>query len=336
MKQEGKRRMTRKQKIKLIVCFATVFSVPFMVGENAAIMQPLVKDGVVTDASLKTNKSSAYSIKKKESIDILMQSQNEFKAVKKNESYDTTAMVKVPDRLKKDFSIKIDGSYNGKPIKIYATPDERTELNTTYKVPEYIFTNDLSLYNDHFIKVHDEAGHNWYVDINECNWNAVTGSKLRIAGSGDSKIVLAEGERNLTTNLTSRTYVTPEDLRKITAGTELEGCENAIVETEAKYGVNALFILSVAIHESGWGGSYLARTRNNLFGICAYDSDVDAASSFASKADCIDYFGRLIKNEYFSEGRTDVYSINAVYASDGSWGSQVFSTMNKMVNTIAQ
>ena len=46
---------------------------------------------------------------------------------------------------------------------------------------------------------------------------------------------------------------------------------------EEKWGVNALFGVAVAAHESSWGNSHLARTRNNLFGIAAYDGNEGAA-----------------------------------------------------------
>ena len=312
------------KKMVVAIGIATVFSAPIFVNHNA-FMQPLSLEGG----------KNAYSAKA-ENMKILMSNDQEhFIAVKQNESYDNENMVQIPDKYKKSISLEIDGSYDNKPIKIYGSADERTELNTTYILPNQIFTNDLRVYNDHFIKVNDKTNNAiYYVDMLKSNWRSISGAKLRVVGSGDNRSVIAEGERNLTMQLNARTYVTVADLRKITTGTELEGIEDALVEAENKYGVNAIFILSVAIHESGWGSSYLARTRNNLFGICAFDSNVDAASSFSSKDACVDYFARLMTKEYFPEGRTTLSSINAIYASSGSWASNVYSSMANIINRI--
>ena len=312
------------KKIVIALGMAAVFSAPIFVNHNA-FMQPL---------SLERGKN-AYSMKA-ENMKILMSNDEEhFIAVKQNDPYDKQELVAVPDKYRKSIALEIDAQYDSKPIKIYGSADERTELNTNYVLPNQIFTNDLRVYNDHFIKVNDKTNNAvYYVDMLKSNWRSVSGAKLRIVGAGDDRSVIAEGERNLTMQLNARTNVSASDLRKITAGTELEGIEDALVAAENRYGVNSIFILSVAIHEYGWGSSYLARSRNNLFGICAFDSNVDAASSFSSKAECVDYFARLMSKEYFPEGRTTLTSINAIYASSGSWASNVYDSMANIINRI--
>ena len=312
------------KKMVVAIGIAAVFSAPIIVNHNA-FMQPLSLEGG----------KNAYSAKA-ENMKILMSTDEEhFIAVKQNESYDNESMIQVPDKYRKSITLEIDGSYNNKPVKIYGSADERTELNTTYILPNQIFTNDLRVYNDHFIKVNDKTNNaTYYVDMLKSNWRSISGAKLKIVGVGNDRSVIAEGERNLTMQLNARTNVSAADLRKITTGTGLEGIEDALVAAENKYGVNAIFILSVAIHESGWGSSYLARTRNNLFGICAFDSNVDAASSFSSKDACVDYFSRLMTKEYFPEGRTTLSSINAIYASSGSWASNVYNSMANIINRI--
>ena len=65
-----------------------------------------------------------------------------------------------------------------------------------------------------------------------------------------------------------------------TVTSKLRGIGQALKDAEEKYGVNALLILGVAINESGWGTSNISQTKNNLFGIKAYDSDVNQASTF--------------------------------------------------------
>jgi len=44
------------------------------------------------------------------------------------------------------------------------------------------------------------------------------------------------------------------------------------VQAGTKYNINPTVILAQAAHESGWGGSYLARNCHNFFGITAFGS----------------------------------------------------------------
>lgn len=54
------------------------------------------------------------------------------------------------------------------------------------------------------------------------------------------------------------------------------------INAQNKYGLNALMIYAFALHESGYGTSAYAKTRNNLFGYAAYDSKSDDAYYFSS------------------------------------------------------
>lgn len=60
------------------------------------------------------------------------------------------------------------------------------------------------------------------------------------------------------------------------------------VNNQNKYGVNGASILSMAIHESGWGKSNIARNKNNLFGWGAYDENTSNAKTYGSVSECIE------------------------------------------------
>lgn len=109
---------------------------------------------------------------------------------------------------------------------------------------------------------------------------------------------------------------------------------SAFINAQNKYGVNGATLLSIAILESGWGKSYYAMHRNNLFGISAYDSDPDQASSFSSVANCVN----RMAYRYVSQGYMDVLTdfryyggvvgnkaagMNVKYASDPYWGEKI-------------
>ena len=69
-----------------------------------------------------------------------------------------------------------------------------------------------------------------------------------------------------------------EDYQKMLSGISndknkiFENNAGVFFEIEQKYNINGVFLASVAIHESGWGTSLIAKDKNNLFGYGAYDS----------------------------------------------------------------
>ncbi|MCH1627782.1 S-layer homology domain-containing protein [Ferdinandcohnia quinoae] len=108
-------------------------------------------------------------------------------------------------------------------------------------------------------------------------------------------------------------------------------------EAEQKYKINALFIISIAMHESDFGMSTYAQTKNNLFGIKAYDSNPDNADSFASPNASVD----ALANDYLNKnyinplgaypngaitGNKDT-GLNVKYASDPYWGQKIAGYM---------
>lgn len=116
---------------------------------------------------------------------------------------------------------------------------------------------------------------------------------------------------------------------------------NEMIKAQADYGINALFILSAAIHESAWGVSDIATAKKNLYGIKAYDSNPEsAAEGFSSFNASVIAFAK----EYMAGGYSDPtdwrynggvpghkgLGINRQYASDPYWGSRVAGHMYKI------
>lgn len=107
------------------------------------------------------------------------------------------------------------------------------------------------------------------------------------------------------------------------------------VDNQNTYGTNALLIASVAAHESGWGKSWYAQNRNNLFGINAIDSDPDQAFSFADVNTCIKDFSETYMSKRYLRPTYTYYhgaflgdkasGINVSYASDPYWGEAIAS-----------
>lgn len=102
-----------------------------------------------------------------------------------------------------------------------------------------------------------------------------------------------------------------------------------------KYGTNGLITFSLGIHESGWGRSYLAANRKNLFGHKAYDSTPGSATAYEHIYDSfwvhntkflnwsyLDFDSYLFKGGYLGNKES---GINVKYASDPYWGEKAAS-----------
>lgn len=139
----------------------------------------------------------------------------------------------------------------------------------------------------------------------------------------------------------SKSNYTADDInRYITAHTasdsKLRNLGAALKEAENTYGVNALLTLSVAINESGWGQSRIAKDKNNLFGMGAIDSDpYNGAYSYPSTRESVlDFTQNFISNGYANPrdwrywgsflGNKNL-GANVKYASDPFWGEKAAS-----------
>lgn len=114
------------------------------------------------------------------------------------------------------------------------------------------------------------------------------------------------------------------------ATTSLPPLGAAFVTAEQEYGVNARFLLAAALHESGWGTSYISRVKHNLFGYNAYDRDpLRYASTYATYAANIDATARFIEGWYLTPGgrwwggQPTLRSMQQFWSSSHSWGVSV-------------
>ena len=135
-------------------------------------------------------------------------------------------------------------------------------------------------------------------------------------------------------------YTADEINRYITAHTDsdskLRNLGAALKEAENTYGVNALLTLSVAINESGWGQSVIAKDKNNLFGMGAIDSDpYNGAYKYPSTRESVlDFTKNFISNQYANPRDWKYWGAflgnknlgaNVKYASDPFWGEKAAS-----------
>lgn len=116
------------------------------------------------------------------------------------------------------------------------------------------------------------------------------------------------------------------------------------LSAQKKYGINAAMVFALACNESAYGQSTIARSTHNLFGHAAYDSNPNAATTYASIADCIqahdvDFMQKGYVNpkdsryhgSWFGDKST---GINVQYASDPYWGEKAASIYYQLEPTL--
>lgn len=138
----------------------------------------------------------------------------------------------------------------------------------------------------------------------------------------------------------------PKDKNKI-----FENNAQYFYYAEKQYGINGVFLASVAIHESAWGTSTIALNKNNLFGYGAYDSNpYNGAYQFSNCSESIDLLGRVFVKYYLNPAGTKIYDgnkalgtyyngptlsgINVRYATDKNWANGVYTWMKYLYNKI--
>ena len=120
---------------------------------------------------------------------------------------------------------------------------------------------------------------------------------------------------------------------KISSTSKLKDLGNDFVNNQNTYGVNALLMASIAINESGWGDSSIAKNKNNLFGLNAVDaSPSQSANYYSSVSACIKDFAETYMSKKYLNPNGSNYrgaylgnkasGINVQYASDPYWGEK--------------
>lgn len=84
-----------------------------------------------------------------------------------------------------------------------------------------------------------------------------------------------------------------------------------LVHIEETYNVNGLLAIAISSWESGHGRSNIAINKNNLFGLSYADGK--SRKAFASKFECFDYWGSLIRRHYIDKGFTTIDEIAYKY-----------------------
>lgn len=144
------------------------------------------------------------------------------------------------------------------------------------------------------------------------------------------------------TDLAKISGVSANKLNHFLNDTALEGLGEEFAAVEQKFGINAIYFLAHAIHESDFGRSRIARDKKNLFGWRAYDRNpYDNAMRFDSYEHCIDTVAGFIKRNYLTPGGTyyegpTLEGMNTHYATDPYWAKKIARWMERVYNALPE
>ncbi len=119
--------------------------------------------------------------------------------------------------------------------------------------------------------------------------------------------------------------------------TPLRGLGKTFKKAEQKSGVNAYALTAIALHESGFGKSKIAKQKYNLFGFQAYDNSAyQSAKAFDSYEQGIFHVADYLKKNYLSvDGKyyngTTLSAIGKNYATDPKWAQKVEAIMKALM-----
>lgn len=134
----------------------------------------------------------------------------------------------------------------------------------------------------------------------------------------------------LCTEITKPSGLSIDEINKLIEGTVFKDCGETILECEKKYNVNAFFLLAVTNQEAGPRGCSNRRLnidKHNIFGLMGM--------SFKNYDDCIEYFCKNMRNNYFDQGRTTVDSVSKKYCKPPQhWATCVKSMMNAKYRSV--
>lgn len=255
----------------------------------------------------------------------------------------------------------------------------KNKINVGDKV--YVSANNLNLKkknealaeNISILKMYDvveilEIHENWYYVKNNNNFGYVLSEgvstynpNVKIEINASDNVVYSKQELlnklNFKMDLSVQSGLSLEQFEQIFANQARD--KNNILKQNAKYfyyaeeqyNINGVFLAAIAIHESAWGTSAIARNKNNLFGYAAYDRDpYNSAFNFNNCAEGIDLVARMLVKNYlnpsgtqlvdgsvatgkFYNGKT-VSDVNKRYATDKNWANCVYRWMETLYNSI--
>lgn len=139
-------------------------------------------------------------------------------------------------------------------------------------------------------------------------------------------------------DVTKESNISTEEMTKILEGTSLQKLAPAFTECEKKYGVNAIFLCSIAALESNWGNSRRAVEDNNYTGLGVYSDTAVGINSDTPEGNIHATAQRLAENYLKEDGMfyngLSVFAVNTKYCVGCTWGMKVTNIGYRLMDKV--
>ncbi len=242
-----------------------------------------------------------------------------------------------------------DTMYFVDTAKIKETVDPAS--NEVAEVKKSIDVKLLELPNEDYAKISFDGVQGF---VKTSNLTSATSTPSIVEKNRIQRILL---KVNINMDLNKPSGLTLNDYKKVFTG--LSNDTNKIFENnyqvfynmEKKYNINGIFLASMAIHESGWGTSQIAKDKKNLFGYGSYDSTpYESSFEFTDYTEGIETVAKSLTKYYLNPIGTKIAGgetaegtyynsptlagVNTRYASDKEWHKKIYNYMELLYNRL--
>ena len=204
-------------------------------------------------------------------------------------------------KVLKIYNIHIgDNLYLAEDIGLKKDPDLNSE--DLLIVPKYYDVKALEVIDELWIKVSYNNENTGYIKTDYLTSETLTPGideicrKAKILNKVDINMELNEPSGLILSDYEKILSNQPNDTNDV-----FKNNYKAFYDAEQKYGINGIFLTSIAIHESGWGKSSIASNKRNLFGFGAYDSSpFESAITFEEYSEGVDEVASWLISNYLN------------------------------------
>lgn len=204
-------------------------------------------------------------------------------------------------KILKQYNIHIgDNLYLAEDIGLKNVPDINSE--DLLVIPKYYNVKTLEVIDELWMKVSYNDENIGYIQPDYLTSETLTPSivelcrKAKILNKVDIDMALNEPSGLILSDYEKILSNQPNDTNNV-----FKDNYKAFYDAEQKYGINGVFLTSIAIHESGWGKSTIASNKRNLFGFGAYDSSpLESAITFEEYSEGIDEVASWLISNYLN------------------------------------
>ena len=193
-----------------------------------------------------------------------------------------------------------DNLYLAEDIGLKKDPDLNSE--DLLIVPKYYDVKALEVIDELWIKVSYNNENTGYIKTDYLTSETLTPGideicrKAKILNKVDINMELNEPSGLILSDYEKILSNQPNDTNDV-----FKNNYKAFYDAEQKYGINGIFLTSIAIHESGWGKSSIASNKRNLFGFGAYDSSpFESAITFEEYSEGVDEVASWLISNYLN------------------------------------